>query len=191
MKKNNVIFEDPPEDINETWTHGAILGGMIWFDDDSLARSYFLAGETLVDNVLSEGGERGQDLISPILYVYRHGIELYLKVITQPKKKNHSLGSLLEAFCNHIRSKYNENVPKWITIPVSRLAKYDPESDLFRYGQTMKIDRTKKIISEGEYWIDLSKLKQTMKRIEHSFIRVIVADTEGIEGLKYMRPHIE
>lgn len=34
------IFQEPPENVDETWTHGAMIGGMCGYSDHDLAGSY-------------------------------------------------------------------------------------------------------------------------------------------------------
>jgi hypothetical protein len=170
------IFQEPPEALDETWVHGALLGGMAGYDDESLADSYFLAGDTLIAAVL-EGKEHSYDLIAPVLYVYRPGIELYLKRIVQPQEKDHRLGPLLEGFCRHIRTRWNEQVPRWITKPISEFIRYDPLSDAFRYETSRRDDDSP--FNSGESWIDLRDLRNQMTRLRRAFRRVIVADWTG------------
>lgn len=183
MKVDHLIFVEPPEDIDESWTHGAVLGGMVGYDDQSLARSYFMAGDMLIEQVLASD-ERGQDVVCPILYLYRHGIELHLKILMKPARLNHSIGSLLDAFSHHVQGKYREQVPPWLTGPIKQLADFDPNSDLFRYGRTKPPSVSQRFTNSGELWIDLKKLRKTMSRIERAFIRVAVAESEGLEGLQ-------
>ena len=187
MKPGQLIFSEPPEDIDDSSTHGAMLGGMSGYDDETLAGSYFQAGTTLVDHVLTSG-TRGQDLICPILYVYRHGIELYLKVILQPEVRNHSLGSLLDAFCHHVYSRYGERVPFWVTRPITQLAEFDPGSDLFRYGETHPPSISARFTNAGEFWVDLPTLKRTMLHLQYAFLRTLVADGKGLEALNRVFP---
>jgi hypothetical protein len=82
------------------------------------------------------------------------------------------------------QSKYGERVPPWLTGPISQLAEFDPSSDLFRYGRTKKPAVSQKLTNRGELWIDLRTLKKTMSLIEQAFIRVGVAESVGLEGLK-------
>ena len=179
MPQVTKIFAEPPEGLDEDWTHGALIGGMCgWCGDRELAESYFRAAELLVKDILA-GRERGQDLVSPVMYLYRHAIELYLKHIVSPPQRNHSLGSLLEGFCEHIRSKYGEKVPAWVTRPISELATFDPGSDLFRYGQTRPIDRSLRVANHGEFWVDLRAISKDMDRIAELFRRVAIADETG------------
>lgn len=44
------LFQEPPEDLDETWRHGTLIGGMAGVSDTfALAESYKLAGDLLVD----------------------------------------------------------------------------------------------------------------------------------------------
>jgi len=172
------IFQEPPPNVDETWTHGAMLGGMIGYGDEDLAESYFLAGDTLIA-AIANGEADGRELVNPVMYVYRHGIELYLKCIVRPEQKNHSLGSLLDAFCRHIREGYGEAVPAVITKPISEFAKYDQRSDVFRY-ETDRNGKTHEPLGyDGEFWIDLPSMKASMAVLRRSFRRVLWADRAG------------
>ena len=173
------IFGDPPEGLDEDWTHGALIGGMCgWWSEQELANSYFLAADLLVA-AATTGRERGQDIWGPTMYLYRHGTELYLKLIVQPENQNHNLGSLLEKFCAHIRSRYKQDVPAWITRPISELHKFDPGSDLFRYREPRQFAIAERLAKTGEYWVDLRAIKREMGLILEAFQRVVLADQTG------------
>jgi hypothetical protein len=187
MQASHLIFADPPSDIDETWVHGAMLGGMVGYDDESLAPSYFASASLLIHGVL-DSATRAQDAICPILYLYRHGIELYLKVLVQPAKLDHSISSLFDAFCRDVKQQFDEDVPMWLSLPVSQFAEFDPNSDLFRYGQTRNPAVAQKMTNSGEFWVDLRSLRRTMMLVERVFQRVLVAQREGLEGLKRLQP---
>src|SRR5687768_9291483 len=94
------IFDEVPENADETWTHGALLGGMGGCDDRELADSYFVAADALVESVLADRDSlRTRELVAPTMYLYRHGIELFLKLIVRPKKPDHNLDRLLGRLC--------------------------------------------------------------------------------------------
>jgi hypothetical protein len=59
------LFQEPPEELDETWRHGSLVDGGV-FDLFSLADSYKLAGDMLVDAALST--VEAYELIYPILY---------------------------------------------------------------------------------------------------------------------------
>jgi hypothetical protein len=180
---NNRIFQDPPEAIDETWTHGALLGGMIGFGEQDLADSYFTAANALVGRVRKRRQE-GRDLINPVLFLYRQGVELYLKAIVQPVRRNHDLAALLDAFRQHVHSRYTENPPEWMTAAISELATYDPYADVFRYAES----RSRRLANEGEFWVDLTKLRRHMRFVQWAFRRTLIADEYGLRDLNVMAP---
>jgi hypothetical protein len=151
---------------------------MIGYGDEDLAESYFLAGDTLIA-AIANGDADGRELVNPVMYVYRHGIELYLKCIVQPEEKNHSLGSLLDAFCRHILEGYGETVPPVITKPIYEFATYDQRSDVFRYETDRNGKNHEPLGCDGEFWIDLPSLKTSMEVLRRSFRRVLWADRAG------------
>lgn len=180
---NNRIFQDPPEAIDETWTHGALLGGMIGFSEEDLAESYFAAADALVGRVRKRRHE-GRDLVNPILFLYRQGIELYLKAIVQPAKRDHDLAALLAAFRQHVHQRYTADLPQWLTDAVSELARYDPKADVFRYAEP----RSRRLEGEGEFWVDLTKLRRHMRFVKWAFARTLTADKFGLRDLNAMAP---
>jgi len=173
------IFGEPPDGVDETWTRGAMLGGMMGYEPLEIADSYFRAGEILVETVLDRrrcGTEfvEARDVIHPIMFTYRHGLELYLKAILRTAPKTHNLGSLLEGFCRHVRERYLESVPSWFTKPVSEFITYDPTSVTFRYEST-----NSQLARDGEFWVDLATLQVTMERLRLVLRRVFRSDQWG------------
>lgn len=187
MNASHLVFVEPPEDIDETWSHGAMLGGMCGYDNESLARSYFGAAGMVIDAVLASTA-RGQDSIGPLLYLYRHGIELYLKVLTGSQAPTHSIENLFRSFCASVKKDFDTDVPEWLSRPINQFAEFDPASDLFRYGRTMKPEHGQRLSRGGEYWVDLQSLRRSMDNVERSFQRVLVAQREGLEGLRRLGP---
>jgi len=177
----NKIFTDIPEDVTEDWLHGAIIGGMCGYDNESLAESYFLSADLLIKKVL-QAAEPAREYLYPILFLYRHGLELYLKAITKPEKLNHSIGSLFELFCTYILKEHNQKVPAWVTKPISQFAEFDPESDLFRYQKTKNPKRSERLANEGEFWVDLPLLMEQMANLDVVFRKVLAAQKYGINN---------
>lgn len=84
------VFRDVPDEIDESWTHGVLVGGMASAPDDlELAQAYAEAAAQLIDLAL-ESGEAWR-LTYPIFYLYRHALELYLKAVVRPSRPRHEL----------------------------------------------------------------------------------------------------
>ena len=82
---------------DEIITSGTV-GSQRLQDDADLASEYYMAASLLVDAAVEKG--RVWMCVHPILYLYRHAIELELKGIVRPQKVNHDLDSLADALIN-------------------------------------------------------------------------------------------
>jgi hypothetical protein len=149
-----------------------------------LAKGYKLAGDTLVYNFLGEHRDY-DDLNYPILFCYRHYIELTLKEIVQKHgpwvdvllpDENHKLPELWGLFLQ-VATAYG-NDPQYeaaaaVASCITELAKFDPSSFAFRYASYKK--RTGKLIPLEFGTIDLDNLHDVMDGIAN-FIECAEAD---------------
>jgi hypothetical protein len=163
------LFQEPPEELDETWRHGSLVGGMVYgaFDLFTLADSYKLAGDMLVDAALST--VEAYELIYPIMYNYRHATELYLKDVRPPKNKTHDLQPLLQTLRDYLKREHATVIPAWFENVVLAFADFDPRSTAFRYSDSsIFLRRT----DSGEFWIDLAHVKKLMGWVAESFQRI-------------------
>lgn len=94
-RKHTPIFQDVPDEIDETWQHGVLIGGMASIRDLSqVARAYKLAADELVAAALARF--EALEIDYPILFLYRHTIELYLKAMLRTPPEHHDLNGLME-----------------------------------------------------------------------------------------------
>lgn len=161
------IFQDPPDDLNENWRSGALLGGITQgaYDWLAIADAFKLAGDSLIQNVPSNF--EGYELVHPVLYCYRHAIELYLKTIVRPTKNTHNLAELLQKLIGYTRKHYQIAPPKILTELILEFDEYDKRSDAFRYPDPgITSTKTGHI---GEWWIDFEVLKESMDYLQRCF----------------------
>ena len=71
---NSPIFQDPSDEMDETWQHDVLIGGMACGDLLQVARAYKLAADELVRQALSK--YEPHELDYPILFLYRHTVEI-------------------------------------------------------------------------------------------------------------------
>ncbi|MBN8590749.1 MAG: hypothetical protein J0M33_03280 [Anaerolineae bacterium] len=162
------IFLDIPDDLDEMWTHVALFGGMVdgAHDDYSLANNFRQAGDILIQRGL--GDIDAHELLYPVLYNYRHAIELYLKAIVKPKERNHDLSKLMKQFNKFIQETHSEKVPAWFEELIGEFIKFDPKATTFRYpGRTS---------APEEHMVDLPKLQKIMGILSEAFHRVFHAE---------------
>jgi hypothetical protein len=149
----------PQEDLedcyegDEAWTHGFLVGDILSkFHQIEIARSYKIAANNLAE--IMKSSAEPIDCVYPVLFLYRHCLELYLKVILDDEnKKGHQLRFLI----SKIEEKYQKKMPSWM---VSRLLDFhniDPESMSFRYSD--KHSKNPKASSSIDtFWIDFEHL---------------------------------
>ena len=168
MSVTKIFQDDLPENLDETWRHGRLFTGQE--DPFTLADSFKLAGDKLVDIALSE--DNVFDLFYPIAYNYRHSIELYLKSVLPessfPKgdKTGHNLNVLLEKLNKFSIARHNTVVPDDFKNIIKEFHSIDENSETFRYAEKFK----------GEFWNDVTLLKKRMNWLAKSFSRINLAN---------------
>lgn len=155
------LFQDLPENLDESWRHGTVVGGMAEFGDGfALAEYYKLAGDKLVDAALSS--DEAFELIYPIIYNYRHATELYLKAAVSGQRETHDLLLLSQEFKKILKSEFDAILPDWFENIILAFNDFDPNSTKFRYGGFIP----------GEFWLDLPHMKNLMDWLAESFQKI-------------------
>jgi len=154
---------------------GFLIGGMALPSKDDLAREYFEAANHLLERIRQCEVE-DFTLTNPILFLYRHSIEMLLKSRLVDPPKRHGLEGLVEAFVAMIKSRFNQDVPGWIVHRIKELASIDPESTAFRYGESYDKARKQHIPVDGELHIDLNYLQEVMVALHRALATVPFPD---------------
>jgi hypothetical protein len=76
---NSPILQELPEDLDETWRNGVLWVGDHGQERFELARNYRYVAEKMLDQALQN--DEAQHWLCPVLFAYRHTLELYLKTI--------------------------------------------------------------------------------------------------------------
>lgn len=132
------LFRDPGEgDEREdgySEPHGFLLGGMSYDERESIAFQYLKAANLIVDGIRQKQ-VADYEVAYPVLYLYRHSIELLLKALIGGKTKQHRLDALGADLMTHVRARYGQEVPRWVIEQLNEVARIDPTSQAFRYGE--------------------------------------------------------
>lgn len=148
------IFQEIPDEIDETWQHGAIIGGMAFRDRRQVARSYKLAADELVALALTK--HEPHELDSPILFLYRHTVELYLKAALTTPPEHHDLSELIHL----LESEGGGQLPDWLRKRLWDFHEIDLQSSIFRYADPGP---------PGELWIDFHQLQTVTDKLVEGF----------------------
>jgi hypothetical protein len=168
------IFAEVPDGLDETWTHGILVGGMASESDEvSLARQYRDAAALLVDAALKDG--EPWSLSYPILFLYRHSTELYLKAIVwrldaPDSRPNHELSTLFDRFEKLVIERHGKHVPSWVKRDILGFAQLDDNSQQFRYTRSTK---NVQFMLPGEYWVELRRLQRRMEAISRGLESIL------------------
>jgi len=148
------IFQELPDEIDETWQHGAVIGGMAFRDRRQVAKSYKLAADELV--VLALTKHEPHELDFPILFLYRHTIELYLKAALAHPPEHHDLSKLSRL----LEVEAGGQLPDWMRDRLRDFHEIDLRSSIFRYADPGP---------PGELWIDFHQLQAVMDKLAGLF----------------------
>jgi hypothetical protein len=174
MKNKNAalakpIFRDPPDGIEDDCS-GFLIGGMAQTDELALARAFKQAADAAVSKALRMS-DLSYELAYPALFLYRHTIELYLKLVVRPAKPNHSIGDLARQFQAVVRSRLKQELPGWVMDRLAEFDQIDPDGQRLRYDKDKKGE---KIWLPGEYWVRFRHLR-----------RIVTALVDGIERMYF------
>jgi hypothetical protein len=151
------LFQEPPGDLDETWTHGVLLNGGVYFVE--LARTYKQSAEQLLNSALQSGEVR--DWAYPVLFAYRHAAELYLKILGAVTERTHSL----ECCLSFVEKRYGQTVSAPIRNWILELDKIDPFGTAFRYADEAAV----KTLYFAELWVDFLQFRFAMNRMFEIF----------------------
>lgn len=148
------LFQEIPDEIDETWQHGAVIGGIAFRDRRQVARSYKLAADELVALAMTK--HEPHELDFPILFLYRHTVELYLKAALSKPPEHHDLGQLIQL----LESEGGGQLPEWIRQRLRDFHEIDRRSSIFRYADPGP---------PGELWTDFHQLQAVIDKLVEGF----------------------
>jgi hypothetical protein len=178
------LFEEPIPDLEHQNSSeeplGFLIGGMANAPLQHLGQQYYDAAYVLTETIrLGEWDD--YQLANPVLYLYRHSIELFLKSVMDNTGKTHSLYQLATQFSAYIKQKFNCEVPNWVTNRLKEIADIDPNSTAFRYSSNYdKVSGVDKPI-QGELHVDLLHLQNAMKVLNTALVGVLGEVKKALE----------
>lgn len=158
------LFQDVPDDLDETWRHGCLYTPS-FFTPLELARNYRRCANALLELALK--GDETLDLRSPVFFIYRHSLELYLKILGRVEEQTHSLSKCLAAVESQLQHRIREPHRSWIL----ELDSVDPGSTSFRYC----LDDPGNGFGQ-ETWIDYHHVRFAMSKLLSDLDRAILND---------------
>ncbi len=162
IRQHTPIFQEVPDDLDETCTHGVLFSSMWVRPLIEVARAYKYAADELVKEAL--GCSEPHLLDYPILYTYRHTLELYMKIALDDPEQALVHGHDLVALAKAVERKHGRKVAEWVMTRLQEFDEVDPLSDLFRYA-----DKAPQHRQHVEMWIGFTQLKSVMDSLCEAF----------------------
>jgi DNA-binding transcriptional MerR regulator len=147
------LFQEVPDGLDESWRHGCLYTPS-FFTPLELARNYRWCADELLEMALKQ--DATLDLRSPVLFAYRHALELYLKILGRVDDQTHSLARCLGAVERRAHHKMRDPHRAWIL----ELDAMDPGGTSFRYN----VDDAPDGLGD-ELWIDFNHVKFAMNKL--------------------------
>lgn len=188
---NRPLFEEPGPHIERTdpftGPKGFLIGDQAGMggspDNLSLAQDFMEAAYVLTE-AIKRGDWENWRLAQPLMFLYRHSLELFLKGVMDCDKKHHDLSGLADDFAAFIRQKYRREAPGWIVARIKEIGGIDPASTAFRYGRTYDKAAKAEYPIPGEAYVSLPHLQDAMIALNWAVASVVGGIvTERMEGL--------
>lgn len=144
------LFQNPSDEMDESWQHGTIIGGMACRDLPQVARAYKLAADELLEQALTK--YEPHELDYPVLFLYRHTVEVYLKAALDNPPEHHDLSQLIQL----LEAESRKRIAGWVRDRLWDFHRIDKMAALFRYADPPE---------EGELWIDFHQLRAVINKL--------------------------
>lgn len=126
--------EDDQREDGYSEPHGFLIGGLTACWRFELAEQYLKAANLLVESI--EKKQVGDfEIAYPVLFLYRHALEVLIKHFIGREVNHHRLDALADDMVSFVRDHHGEEVPSWIVNRLREIARIDPTSEAFRYGE--------------------------------------------------------
>jgi len=145
-----------------------MIGGMALPTTQELGQQYFDAANCLVEAIKHDELEDYR-LVNPVLYLYRHWMELALKGLIGSGAHEHDLGQLAANFEAITRKRFGQVVPRWITLRFKEMAAIDPNSTAFRYAEVRDKQLKRYVPVDGEIYVSLNHIQEAMAALNAVF----------------------
>jgi len=164
------LLQEPPDGLGESWRHGILIcgvGGRHGYLE--LARNYRHVAESMLQSALDKNELDGWAY--PILFAYRHTLELYLKLIGEVDEITHSIRDCVKLVEKRRGVKFPSPIREWML----ELEQIDPAGTAFRYA-----DEVPGPNGYGEHWFDFAHFQFAMKLIFDMIDRAVLKS--GAQG---------
>jgi hypothetical protein len=185
------IFEEPDPYVERvdpcSGPHGFLFGYHSGMGGSpgylTLAQDYMEAAYVLTETIL-KGDWEDWRVAEPLMYLYRHATELFLKGVMNLDEKHHDLATLADEFASFLQKQHGREMPELVSRTLKEIASVDPKSTMFRYGKTYDSKAKREYAIPGEHYVNLVNLQDVMVALNWAIASTVGGVcTERMEGL--------
>lgn len=159
------LFKVPTEELERedewSWPKGFLIGGWATYSNRQIAQQYFDAANVLVE-AIKQNQRADFELAFPVIYLYRHFLELMLKSILDSQPKTHDIGKLTSAVEALVQVRYGQLLPALIKAWLMEFGARDRQSTAYRYGEVRDIVSKSDAPIPTEEHVELLNLQAAM-----------------------------
>lgn len=165
------IFTDPPDGLGEHDFHfGTYAIGIGGMNEIEVARAFAAAADRLL--ATAEEQRESWEAAYPILFCYRHALELYLKGLMPSTRLGHKLGDLAQSLMLLIEGRYPADQVRWLIDRIAEFDRLDPRSTLFRYPDAPLSSYKTGAQPDPETWVDFRHLQRSTTKMFQGLERI-------------------
>ena len=165
------IFTDPPDGLGEeAFYFGTFVPGMGSMVNVEVARAFAEAADRLLEMAAAQ--QESWEAAYPILFCYRHALELYLKSLLPERAQGHRLNDLVQPLKPYLDGRYPADQVEWLTERIAEFDRLDPRSTVFRYPDGATFAYKGGEDPWPETWVDFRRLQRMTKRLFGALERV-------------------
>ncbi len=166
------IFEDPPDDM--ALRAGALIvnwNSNAGFAAPEVSTAFRVAAERLLDAAVATN--ETWEAAYPILFCYRHGLEVSLKSLVPGAPRQHGLADLWAALQPRLVGHYPAGQLAWLGDRIAEFEQLDPRSTAFRYADAVPAGRA------PEVWVDFHYLRDSAASLFDALDRLRLIGSAG------------
>lgn len=165
------IFTDPPDGLGEEdFYFGTFVPGMGSMENVEVARAFSEAADRLMEAAATR--QESWEAAYPILFCYRHALEMYLKALLPEGTQGHRLNDLVRLLMPYLQSHYSADDVAWLANRVAEFDRLDPKSTVFRYPDGPATSYQPGEHPDPELWGDFRRMQRAIAKLFRGLERV-------------------
>lgn len=166
-KDPHTIFTEPPDGLGEEdFYFGTFVPAMGGMENVEVARAFSEAADRLIEAAATR--QESWEAAYPILFCYRHALEMHLKAALPEGTQGHRLIDLFKLLRPCLDGRYPADQVAWLAHRVDEFDRLDPKSTVFRYPDGPATSYGPGEHPDPELWVDFRRMQREIGKLFQS-----------------------